>query len=177
MSIIATYARLDPTDLDRCRSNPQWLQALWDKNIPSAEVIDLDKAWAGIDWLLSRLETSDATAHIAGSGFQLIRSVAPSIVGKGGTEEPSLQAGYGPAKLLSVEQVRKLSHYLLEVSTDSLRKAFDGPAMDDAKVYPQFWTREGSQIVEDYLLPHFEILKEFIGRAAEGNQAVLVFFT
>jgi hypothetical protein len=176
MSVIGTYARLDPPDLEGLRSNPQWLRALWEKQIASAEVIDVDQAWQAIAWLLSRVAAPGPEMRAEGLGFPIVRSPAALLNGAGGTKEPRLEAPYGPATSLSAEHVATLSRWLTTVPSDSLRAAFDATAMDEADVYPPMWL-EDPEALEEYVLPCFESLKDFIARAADAKQPVLVFFT
>jgi hypothetical protein len=177
MSVIGEYARLDPEDLEQCRSNPDWLHALWEKKIASAEVLEVDKAWDAIGWLLAHVVAPTPEHQPVGAGFQLIRSPAALVTGEGGTTEPFLRSTYGPAKSLSVEQVSTLSHWLGNVSSNALRQAYDGKAMNTENVYPQIWFQEGPRAFEEYLLPYFESLRAFVARAAEAKQPILVFFS
>jgi hypothetical protein len=174
MSVIGTYARLDAAALEGLRSNPQWLEALWEKRAASAEIIDVDKALDGIAWLLSRVPSPET--GVAGVGFVIARSPSVLLRGEGGTKETCLHAPLGPAKSISADQVATLGRWLKDVSVDSLRAAFDAKAMDEDDVYPQIWT-EDPQALEEYLLPYFESLKGFVARAAEAKQTILVFFT
>ena len=175
MSVIATYTRLNATGLDACRTNPRWLEALWQHSIPDAETIDIDQACDGIVWLLSRLPAPPAAA-IEGAGFVLQQSLAPLLRGEGGTSERRLNAPYGPASSLSVEQVRELNAWLQSVDPVQMRSRYDPNAMDADDVYPQIWSEEGTAAFSDYLLPCFEALRAFFSRAAGAQQQVLVFF-
>ena len=61
MSVIASYARLNAEGIELCRSNPDWLEALYSHAVPDSEVADVDKACDGIVWLLSRLPAPPST--------------------------------------------------------------------------------------------------------------------
>jgi hypothetical protein len=175
MSVIAAYARLNANGLDSCRANPNWLDALYSRSVPNAETIDIDKACDGIVWLLSRLP-GPSSANVDGLGFVLQRSLAPLLRGEGGTSERRLDAPYGPASSLSVEQVRELSAWLQSIDLAQMRSRYEPRAMDADDVYPQIWS-EGMAAFDDYLLPCFRALQAFFSRAADAQQQVLVFFT
>jgi hypothetical protein len=176
MSVIATFARLNREAIELCRTNPDWLEALYRRAIPDSEVADVDKACDGIVWLLSRLPTPpSATAD--GGGFVLKRSFAPLLRGEGGIRERQLDAPYGPASRLSLEQVTELSAWLQSVDPAQMRFRYDPQRMDAERVYPQIWSEEGASAFDEYLLPHFRALQAFFSRAAQARQDVLVFFT
>jgi len=176
MSVIATYTRLNATGLDSCRANPNWIEALCSRSIPDAETIDIDKACDGIVWLLSRLP-APPTTNTEGVSFVLQSSLAPLLWGTGGTSEASLNASYGPASSLSVEQVREFSAWLQSIDPAQMRARYDPRTMDAESVYPQIWSEEGLAAFDDYLLPNFQTLQALFSRAANAQQHVLVFFT
>ena len=176
MSVIASYARLNADGVALLRSNPDWLETLYAKTIPGAEVIDIDKACDGIVWLLSRLPAPPG-ANIEGAGFVLQISLAPLLRGEGGVSESRLDAPYGPASSLSVQQVAELSAWLQTVDPAQMRSRYEPTAMHHDDVYPQIWADEGLAAFDEYLLPCFRALRDFISRAHQAEQQVLVFFT
>jgi hypothetical protein len=176
MSVIATYARLDADGIESCRTDSNWLEALYSHAIPGAEVIEVDKACDGIVWLLSRLPGPPGATD-EGAGFVLRRSLAPLLCGQGGTKEPRFDAPLGPASRLSSEQVAELSAWLQSVDPAQMRSRYDPHRMDAEQVYPQIWSQEGAAAFDEYLLPHFRALQALFSRAAAAQQQVLVFFT
>ncbi len=176
MSVIATYARLNPDQLDVLRTAPDWLDHLYSGRLTDAEVLDIDKACDGIVWLLSRGSSAPAPP-IEGGAFVLRRSLAPLVSGAGGKKEPQLKAPYGPATSLQPAQVVELSTWLESVDADELRRAYKPDAMADDDVYPQIWREDGEAALEEYLLPHLAKLKTFLSAAARAGQGVIVFFT
>ena len=176
MSVIASYARLNAEGIESCRTNPNWLEALYRGAIPGSEITDVDKACDAIVWLLSRMPAPQG-ASADGAGFVLRRSFAPLLRGEGDSKERQLNAPYGPASLLSVEQVTELSVWLQSVDPAQMRSRYDPQRMDSEQIYPQIWAEEGAAAFDDYLLPHFRTLQAFLSRAAQAQQQVLVFFT
>jgi Domain of unknown function (DUF1877) len=175
MSVVATYVRFDSAALDELRQNPDWLTAVYRRRVPGADVIDIDKACDGIAWLLSRLPSP--VPAIGGSGFVLRRSLVPLVSGEGGREEPQLEAGYGPAKFVSAAEVAELSSWLAGLDEGELRAAYEPKAMATDGVYPQIWMTQEQAALDEYLVPHFRRLREFVSEAARGNKALLVCFT
>jgi hypothetical protein len=176
MSVIANYARLSPAALDQLRSDQNWEALLQMRKVPDAELIDIDKACDGLVWLLSRVPPPPALAA-EGSGFVMMKSLGKRLQGDGGEEEPRLEAGYGPACSLSVEQVVEFNAWLRGISVDRLRALYDPQRMSEEAVYPNVWTDEGESALNDYLLPYFRSLQQFFACAADSGQQVLVFFS
>lgn len=176
MSVIATYARLNADSVDALRSNPNWMDALFARKIAGAEVIDIDQACDGIVWILSQLPVPP-DEKVEGAGFVLQRSLAPLISGEGGSPERKLDAPYGPASSLSVSQVAKLHSWLQAVDPAKMRSSYNPTAMQNDDVYPEIWEEEGLTAFDEYLLPSFLALRDFIARAHQAGQMVLVFFT
>lgn len=53
MSIVAYYARMSSEQLARCVGNPKKLPSGAVDDLPGAEVIDVDRAWEPLAWLVS----------------------------------------------------------------------------------------------------------------------------
>lgn len=119
--------------------------------------LDVDKAWHGIHFLLA----GNAWETTAGAGEAVL-----------GGEPVGEDAGYGPARLLGPEQVRTVAAALTPITVDTLRSRYDGPALEDAEVYPQIWDEE--DVFDTYLAPNFTRLRDFYRAAADAGQAVLL---
>jgi hypothetical protein len=174
VSVVGTYVRLPVTRLDELRQNPNWHTDVDRNRIPGVEGMDVGKACDGIAWLLSRLPPSPAP--VEGGGFVLRRSLAPLLSGEGGREEPLLEAGYGPAQLVTPAEVVRLHQWLSGVDDAALRSVYQPKAMAEEGIYPQIWMTQGQAALDDYLIPHFRRLREFVADAAAAGQALLVFF-
>jgi len=59
MSIVAYYARLSSDQLAECRLNPEPLRSASVAHMPGAEVIDVDRSWEPLGWLLSPLKRAE----------------------------------------------------------------------------------------------------------------------
>ena len=175
MSVTATYIRLAESALDDLRRDPDWIATVDRRKVLGAEAINIDKACDGISWLLSRIPSP--LPPISGGGFVMRRSLAHLVSGAGGREEPELDAGYGPAKLVSPAEVTELSAWLQSIDEAELRTAYDPKAMATDDVYPQIWMTHRESAFEEYLLPHFRALRGLVIEAARSSQALIVCFT
>lgn len=126
-----------------------------------ADEDDADKAWNAIHYLL----TGSALTGPFPAGFIL----------HGGETLGQEVVGYSLARLLSPAQVAQVDHLLGTYTRDSLHARYNGPAMDQAEVYPANWTQDEAANL-DYIWHHFEHLRSFIHHTAQRNEHLLLFF-
>jgi uncharacterized protein DUF1877 len=119
--------------------------------------IDLEKAWHGIHYLLC------GSAEPTGSLL--------SAAVMGGTEIGP-DRGYGPVRFLTVDEVGAVAAALETIRLEDLRSAYDGKAMEQARIYPGGWDQPECL---DWLMDSLIELKEFYRRAATDGAAVLLF--
>ncbi|MEU8228728.1 YfbM family protein [Actinoplanes sp. NPDC048967] len=123
------------------------------------DVLDLDKAWHGIHFLLT------------GGSWETSPGAGEAVLGGDPVGD---DLGYGPARLLPAERVQLVAAALREVTADSLRTRFDPAALLAEGIYPQVWDDEDFAL---YLLPNFSSLQAFYVAAAGEKQAVLLAVT
>ncbi|MDG4829052.1 YfbM family protein [Solwaraspora sp. WMMD1047] len=120
--------------------------------------LDLDKSWHAIHYLL----TGTAWDTDEGAGAAIL-----------GGDEIGEDNGYGPARLLSPENVRTVAAALDTLHLDTLRTRFDPKAMAAADIYPNIWDRT-NEVFDTYLASYFVQLRSFYSKAAANDQAVLL---
>ena len=125
---------------------------------------DLDKAWHGIHYLLTRT---------AWEGEEPL-----SFLVRGGSEVGDIDVGYGPARALTSKQVHSLNAALQPIDEAFLKGRFSPSEMMTLEIYPAIWDRDP---LEDdtfgYCLENFETLKSFVAQAAERNMGLIVYLT
>jgi hypothetical protein len=120
--------------------------------------VDLDKAWHGISYLLTGSAEPNGT-------------LASKVIWGG--EDIGPNQGYGPAQLLSPEDVKAIAHLLEQTAPEMLRGRFRQKEMTRAGVYPSvIWERDGEEAL-GYVLDYYKKLVAFYKRAAERGQAVI----
>jgi hypothetical protein len=133
--------------------------------------VDLDKAWDGIDYLLtgqSGIEWELARIQSTESNITLASKVSR------GSEDIGPDLGYGPARLLKPHEVRAIAKLLRATTPDMLRKRFKPKEMAHAGVYPDvIWERDGAEAL-GYVLDYYEKLVAFYTLAAQRGQAVIL---
>lgn len=93
----------------------------------SGDELDVDKAWQGIHYLLT------GTAWEGDPPLNFI------LHGKG---IGKVDVGYGPARTLTGDEVRRLAEALDALPPDELRQRFDPARMMELSVYPEIWDRD-----------------------------------
>ena len=118
--------------------------------------VDLDKAWHGIHFLLTG--TAWDTNSLKGQAIL-------------GGKEFGSEMGYGRARLLSADEVRKIADILDNENPQAWSKKFDAKKMSAEQIYPDIWD-EGPDAL-DYLITNFQDLKAFYRKAADNGFAVI----
>jgi hypothetical protein len=123
--------------------------------------IDLDKAWHGIQFLLT------------GSAWEGEEPLCYLV--KGGEEIGDVR--YGPARALRPIQIEAWANALSAISIDDLRERYDPEAMINAKIYPGRWgpaTEKGG--VSKYLLEGYECLRYFLEQTKNAKKGAIIYF-
>ena len=153
-----------PTLLSRMFGHGQRERHLVNLNLSSAEGIstDLDKAWHGIHYLLTR------TAW---------KGVYPwSFLLNGGVTIGNVDMGYGPARAFKSTETREIYSALTTCSEDELTSRFDPKNMLDEQIYPEIWGRDPEEDDSlEYLLEYFQILRGYLQQAVDSNVGILVY--
>jgi hypothetical protein len=121
---------------------------------------DVDKAWHGIHFLLT------------GSAWE---GTGPeAFIVAGGTKIGDIDVGYGPARAFKSKEVHEIAKRLKTIDKSGLEKKCDKKAFFENEIYPEIWDEEPEDCF-GYLLEYFEMLKQFIIKAAEDKKALIVY--
>lgn len=152
MSMIGMYARVTPARLAELRSSPD---DVWDV-FDSEDALDVDKAWHAIHFTL----TGDAW----GGDW-------PEVAAVLGGEPLGPEGGYGPARVLTPEQVEAVSAALQAVLPSDLEQRLDFTAMGASGVYPAF---VGGPEDVAYITTHYAALRRYFDEAESAGDAMLL---
>ena len=125
--------------------------------VPDSELIDIDKSWHAIHFLLTGEAWSDALPQ--GALF------AGEAVGGDPEVEPV-------ARLLDPETVKAFAGYLSTKPDDFVETTLDFAALEAADIYPQIWDRKDQTDIE-YVALFFRGLRSFVQEAAAANEAIV----
>lgn len=147
--------RRDPAEAVRLVRDPGLVDDLLESE-DFGTMLDLDKGWHGIHWLLT------------GSAEPTEAPLSDAIFGGDAFGE---DLGYGPPRLLPPERVRSVAAALEATDVESLRARMLPAAMAEAGIYPAIWDED--DIFDEYLAPSLEELRQFYAAAATAGEAVV----
>jgi hypothetical protein len=157
MGMRLSLAMISAEELDRLSRDPSQVVPLL--LYPRPEIhLAMDKEWHGIQFLLT------------GEPWPVSNPLGMVIFG---ANEIGENLGYGPARTLTVEQVKEVATKLSDTSTEVLRGRYDVRAMTEEMIYPEVWEREGNAAL-DWLMAGYQRLVEFYQQASNRGYAVVV---
>ena len=165
MGMVANYLRVSQAELEAYIQDSRKLEnRVYREDDPEdPKLIDLDKAWEGLFFLLTGAALS--TVEHAKEPLSLILNTTLEI-------DPEQDMGYGPAMYNTIEQVIAISAALDKTTTDDLYNRYDGKKMTALGVYPGNWDEEDAT---EYLIENFDKLKGFYNNAVSEGEAVIFF--
>jgi hypothetical protein len=188
MSVIANYVRVSDEQLSAWRSNPNFMNEVAAGRVPGAEHCDIDKAYQAVAWLLSpakREEQRRYAGALAGTGEvdADYSDLAPDLLlaaieGRSADDkrEPQIEYGLGEACVFAPSFVEEIDRALSAITREAFRENFSPEVMMEQMVDPEIWD-EGEGVLDEFLFPAFERLREFFARAAAAKQNVVVVYT
>jgi hypothetical protein len=124
-------------------------------------LVDIEKAWAGILFLLTGKNIDDLDHPLA------------KVLFSGQLIDEDQDLGYGPAHYLNPTQVSEINTQISKISTEDLKKNFDAKKMMELEIYPTIWD-EGDEAFE-YLAEYFKALQQVYSDAAKNGEAIITF--
>ena len=124
-----------------------------------ADRVALNKAWHAIHFVLN--------------GSRLGGTEPLNFLVDEGTPVGEVDVGYGPARVLTGEQVRKLAEALRAIQPDDLARRVDLKRFDEEAIYPGNWQRNGYNA--DYVVSHYRDMRALIVRGAEQGQGLILY--
>lgn len=163
MSMIGNLLRVTNAELEEYLEDSSLLEdRIYDEETENPMLIDIDKAWDGIIFLLTG-QSIDNADH------PLLR-----VLFSGQIIDEEQDFGYGPAHYLTPEQVAELNNEISEITTSDLKRKYDPEKMTELEVYPTIWEQEGDDAFE-YLREYFKSLQKVYSDATENGEAVVTF--
>lgn len=162
MSMIGNLLRVTNAELEEYLKESSLLEdRIYNGQAEDPNLIDIDKAWEGIVFLLTGQCLAEANHPLVAVLFsgQLVNS--------------DQDLGYGPAHYLRPEQVADLNHQIAAITVDELMQRYDAAKMMDLGVYPQIWDEDGEAM--DYLSEYFTSVQQFYSNAARNQDAIITF--
>lgn len=162
MSMIGNYRRVSESELSRVCADPKsisdFLYAESNDDTESRR-LDIDKSWHAIHFLLNDSPWEGA--------YPLVCIVL------GGECIGEEDVGYGPARYLTVQQVKDVANAIDQFPAWELLQKYDANRMNDEEIYPHGWRDLSEE--RDYISQNYLALVKFFKDAAAANDAMIVY--
>jgi hypothetical protein len=160
--MIGNLLRVSKTELEDYLKDSSLLEdKIYDDETVNENLVDIDKSWDGIIFLLTG--QSLATAE-----HNLVR-----VLFSGQLIDEEQDLGYGPAHYLTPEQVAELNNEISKITIADLKQKFNPKKMTEQEVYPTIWD-EGDDAF-DYIADGFSTLQNVFADATKNGDAIITF--
>ena len=158
--MIGNLRPVSDAEIARLLANPADItRFLYGSAAGEGDRVVLNKAWHAIHFVLT--------------GSRLGGAEPLNFLVDQGTPVGEVDVGYGPARVLTSEQVRKLAEALHTIGPDDVADRVDLKRFDDEAIYPGNWQRNGYSV--DYVVGHYRDMRELISRAAQNGQGLILY--
>jgi hypothetical protein len=160
MAMIGNLRPATDGEIERLLANPADItRFLYGSDAQAAEHVALNKAWHAIHFVLNG-------SRLGGDG-------PLNFLLDEGTPVGEVDVGYGPARVLSSDQVRQIATALQLIDPEEVAKRVDLQRFDDEAIYPGNWQRNGYGV--DYVVSNYRDMRDFISRAADQGQGLILY--
>ena len=159
MGMIGNLRPASDSEIEHLLANPSDItRFLYGAEADSRERVVLNKAWHAI--------------HFALNGSRLGGEEPLNFLVSEGTPVGEVDVGFGPARVLTSQQVSQLAGALASIEPDDVARRIDLGTFDKEVIYPGNWQRNGIGV--DYVLTNYRDMRDLICRlAARGDGLVL----
>ena len=158
--MIGNLRPVSDAEIARLLDNPAEItRFLYGSAAGDSDHVVLNKAWHAIHFVLN--------------GSRLGGAEPLNFLVDQGTPVGEVDVGYGPARVLTSDQVRKLSDALHGIGPDDVAHRVDLKRFDDEAIYPGNWQHNGYGV--DYVVGYYRDMRELIARAAQNGQGLVLY--
>ena len=160
--MIGNYRRVAESELSRICADPNSISDfLYAESNDDTERrdLDIDKSWHAIHFLLNDSPWEGKYPFVC--------------VVMGGECIGDQDVGCGPARYLTVQQVKDVANSIGKISSSELLEKFDASRMNDEDIYPHEWSDSSEE--RDYISQNYSALVCFFKNAADANDAMIVY--
>lgn len=162
MSMIGNLLRVTKSELEDYLKDSSLLEnKIYDDETENENLVDIDKSWDGIIFLLT------------GQSFATAENNLVRILFSGQLIDEEQDLGYGPAHYLTPEQVAELNNEISTITIADLKQKFNPKKMNELEVYPTIWD-EGDDAF-DYVVDGFLTIQNVFANATKNEEAIITF--
>jgi Domain of unknown function (DUF1877) len=159
-AMIGNLRPASDSEIERLLANPADItRFLYGAGADGCERVVLNKAWHAIHYVLT--------------GSRLGGDEPLNFLVDEGTPVGEVDVGYGPARVLSSDQVRRIAAALAPISPDEVARRVDVARLDREAIYPGHWQR--NRIDVDYVVSTYREMRDLMVRLAEQRQGVVLY--
>jgi hypothetical protein len=160
MAMIGNIRPVSDADIERLLADPAEItRFLYGSAAARGDGVVLNKAWHAIHFVLT--------------GSRLGGEPPLNFLVAEGTPVGEVDVGYGPARVLTSQQVRQLSSALRLIGPEEVARRVDPVLFDAEAIYPGNWQRNGYDA--EYVATHYGQMRELITRAAEHGEGLILY--
>lgn len=138
-------------------------------------ILNIDKAWHAINFLLSRTNKgADKSAGSHSTDIMTAEMAWNSQLPYGfllGGAEVGAEMEYGAVRVLQPAEVVEVSELLTGLPDEFIETELDFASLQEADVYPDIWDRRDPDDLQ-YVSSYFRNLREFIATAARAEEGI-----
>jgi Domain of unknown function (DUF1877) len=160
MAMIGNLRPASDAEIERLLANPAEItRFLYGADANDAERVVLNKAWHAIHFVLngSRLDGNEPLNFLVSEG----------------TPVGEVDVGYGPARVLTSDQVRQIAAALAPIGPDEVARRVDLGRLDREAIYPGNWQRNGYGV--DYVVSNYRDMRDFMTRLAQQGRGLVLY--
>jgi len=148
------------SEIERLLANPSEItRFLYGAEADSRERVVLNKAWHAI--------------HFALTGSRLGGDEPLNFLVSEGTPVGEVDVGFGPARVLTSQQVSQLAAALAPIEPAEVARRVDLTTFDQEVIYPGNWQRDGIGV--DYVISNYREMRDLIGRLAKRGEGLILY--
>ena len=162
MSMIGNLLRVKNTELEAYLKDSSLLEnRIYSDVGEDSNLLDIDKAWEGIVFLLTGQCLAEADHPLL------------AVLFSGQMVDDDQDLGYGPAHYLRPEQVVDLNNQIAIITVADLKQRYDAARMMELGVYPEIWEEDDEAF--DYVAGYFTNVQQLYSDAARNHEAIITF--
>ena len=160
MGMIGNLRPASDAEIGQLLANPaEVTRFLYGSAADGRERVSLDQAWHAI--------------HFALTGSRLGGAEPLNFLVAEGQPVGSVDVGYGPARVLSSDQVRAIASALAALAPDDVAQRVDVAVLDQEQIYPGNWQANGRGV--DYVVATYRDMRELIARLADQGLGLVLY--
>ena len=158
--MIGNLRPVSDLEIERLLANPAEItRFLYGASADGYERVVLNKAWHAIHYVLT--------------GSRLGGEEPLNFLVDEGTPVGEVDVGFGPARVLTSQQVRRIAAALSPIAPEDLARRVDLARLDAEAIYPGHWQHNGIGV--DCIVANYRQMRDLLLRLADRGQGAVLY--